>query len=71
MVQEGDRLWLHFGEAANALGLGKSTVHELINRSELRPARVGRALRIPVAELKRWADAQVESAAEEVGGRSD
>jgi excisionase family DNA binding protein len=71
MVQETERIWLRVPEAANALGLGKSTVHELINRGELRPARVGRALRIPVAELKRWADAQVESAAEEVGGRGD
>jgi excisionase family DNA binding protein len=59
MVQQAERIWLRVPEAAAALGLGKSTVHELINRGELRPARVGRALRIPVDELRRWADQQV------------
>jgi len=59
MVQQTERIWLRVPEAAEALGLSKATVHELINRGELHPARVGRALRIPVDELRRWADQQV------------
>ena len=41
-------------EAADILGLGRTTIYELVNRGELQPVHIGRALRFPVAELERF-----------------
>ena len=54
------RLLLRVPEVAHTLGLGKTTVHDLIARGELRPVRVGRALRIPVADVQRWVEQQAD-----------
>jgi excisionase family DNA binding protein len=54
------RLWLRVGEAAELVGLGKTTINAAIRRGDLHVARVGRAVRVPVEELRRWASAQAD-----------
>jgi excisionase family DNA binding protein len=43
--------------AADILSLCRTTIYELVDRGELRPVHVGRALRFPVAELARFVEA--------------
>ena len=52
------RLLLRIPEAAEALGLGRSTVYELINEQQLPVVRVGRSVRIPAAALTAWVEQQ-------------
>jgi len=47
-------LLLRAHEAGRLLGLGRSTVFELIARGELPAVRIGRAVRVPRAALERW-----------------
>lgn len=42
------------GEAAVALGIGRSKVYELISTGELPTVRIGRSVRIPVEGLRIW-----------------
>jgi excisionase family DNA binding protein len=48
------RLLVTIQEAAVALGLGRSTVYELVAGGELESVTVGRARRIPVRELEEF-----------------
>jgi excisionase family DNA binding protein len=54
------RILLRLPEAAAALGLGRSTIYGLIARGELSVIRVGRSVRISVAELNAWAEREAE-----------
>ncbi len=47
-------LLLRAHEAGRLLGLGRSTVFELIAAGELPAVRIGRAVRVPRAGLERW-----------------
>jgi excisionase family DNA binding protein len=49
-----DRLTLTVPEAANALGLGRNTVYDLIRQGHLPHLRVGRIIRVPQAALTEW-----------------
>jgi excisionase family DNA binding protein len=49
-----ERLLLTVPEAAARLSLGRSKVYELLTRGELQAVRIGRAVRIPVAELEHF-----------------
>ena len=48
------RLLLTIRETADALGLGRSTVYELITAGELDVVRIGRSARIPTASLEEF-----------------
>jgi excisionase family DNA binding protein len=47
----GDRLLLRMTEAAERLGVGRSTVYELVARGELEVVHIGRAARVPAEAL--------------------
>jgi len=54
------RLLVRPEEAATLLGLGRSTVYELLRSGELPVVHVGRAARIPMRELRHWVEAHAE-----------
>lgn len=45
-------------EAAKLLGLGRSKVFEMIAAGELPVVRIGRAVRVPRAQLEHWIEAR-------------
>lgn len=55
-----EQLFIRPKEAADAIGVGKTKIYELINDGTVPAVRIGRALRVPVEELRRWAQQQVE-----------
>ncbi len=57
-----DKLLLRPAEAAEAIGIGRSKVYELLASGELPSIRVGSCIRVPVAALREWIDAQETSA---------
>ncbi len=52
------RLLLRIPEVAEALGLGRTKVYELIAAGALPTIRVGRAVRVSVAALQKWVEEQ-------------
>jgi excisionase family DNA binding protein len=57
-MSDEERLLLRIPEAAQRLGLGRSTVYQLIAAGHLPIIRIGRAVRIPVAGLTHWVENQ-------------
>jgi excisionase family DNA binding protein len=57
-----ERLLLRMPEVATILGIGRSTVYELVQRGDLPAVHVGRAVRIPSAALQRWVEEQTAEA---------
>jgi excisionase family DNA binding protein len=51
-------------EAAAALGVGRSTVYELMRSGELPVVHIGRAVRIPSRALEHWVARQATSVQE-------
>ena len=49
-----DRLLLRPAEAAEAIGIGRSKVYELLASGDLPSIRVGEAIRVPVTALHAW-----------------
>lgn len=47
-------LLLRIEEAAHLLGLGRSTVYELLYKGEIPSVRIGTSRRIPFAALSQW-----------------
>ncbi len=47
-------LLLTVTEAAALLGLGRTTLYELILRGDLMAVKIGRARRVPVASIQRF-----------------
>lgn len=47
-----ERLLLTVSEAADRLGLGRSTVYELVMRGDIPSIKIGRARRIPTSTLE-------------------
>lgn len=62
--KEMDRLLLRPMEAAEAIGVGRSKVYELLASGELPSIRIGGSVRVPVDALQRWIDRQLADRAE-------
>ena len=59
-----EKLMLRPSEAAEAIGLGRSTVYAMIASGDLPSVRVGaggRAVRIPVDALRAWIAANLQT----------
>jgi excisionase family DNA binding protein len=56
-----DRLLLRPVEAAEAIGVGRSKVYELLASGELPSVRVGSSVRVPVDALRAWIARQLET----------
>lgn len=54
-----ERLLYRPAEAADAIGVSRSRIYELIASGEVPSVRVGRTLRVPVDALRRWVEQQV------------
>ncbi len=52
------RLLLRIPEVAEALGLGRTKIYELIAAGALPTIRVGRAVRVSVTALQKWVEEQ-------------
>ena len=53
-----DRILLRPTEVAEATGLGRSKVYELLASGALPSIRIGGSVRVPVAQLREWIDRQ-------------
>ena len=51
-----DKLMLTPEEAAEALGVGRSTVYDLMRLQEIPSVKIGRSRRIPVSALRDFAE---------------
>jgi excisionase family DNA binding protein len=49
-----DKLLLRPVEAAEAIGIGRSKVYELLASGELPSIRIGSSIRVPVEQLREW-----------------
>ena len=54
-----DRLLLRPAEAAEAIGIGRSKVYELLASGELPSVRIGGCVRVPVDALRAWINRQL------------
>lgn len=54
MLADKRRLLYRPEEAAQVLAVSRATIYVLLARGELRAIHIGRAARIPAAELERW-----------------
>lgn len=59
------RLFLRVDEAALAIGISRRTAYELIAAGKLPSVRIGNVLRVPVAQLRVWAEQLVATQATE------
>ena len=50
-----DRLMLRPAEAAQIVGVGRTTLYKLIKGREIPTCRLGKSIRIPVPALQEWA----------------
>jgi excisionase family DNA binding protein len=57
-----DKLLLRPIEAAEAIGIGRSKVYELLASGELPSVRIGGSIRIPLDKLREWIDQQCQAA---------
>lgn len=58
-----DRHLIRVEDAAERLSLSRSTIYQIIARGELRTVHVGRAVRIPAAEVIAFAERLAETEA--------
>ena len=56
-----DKLLLRPVEAADAIGIGRSKIYELLASGELPSIRVGCSVRVPVDALRAWIARQLEA----------
>jgi excisionase family DNA binding protein len=53
-----DKLLLRPAEAAEAIGIGRSKIYELLARGELPSVRIGSSIRVPVDRLREWIESK-------------
>lgn len=51
-----------YAEAAQRLRISKSSLRILVDAGEITPIRIGRSVRFPISELRRYVAEQMESA---------
>ena len=51
-------------EAAEAIGIGRSKVYELLASGELPSIRIGNSVRVPIDKLREWIDRKTTERAE-------
>jgi excisionase family DNA binding protein len=56
-----EKLLLRPVEAAEAIGIGRSKVYELIARGDLPSVRIGASVRVPVDALRGWIARQLDA----------
>ena len=61
-----DRLLLRPTEAAEAIGIGRSKIYELLASGELPSIRIGGSVRVPLDALRDWIARQLTERAEAV-----
>ena len=61
-----DRWLLRPTEAAEAIGIGRSKVYEVIASGDLPSIRVGGSIRVPVTARHAWIERQLAARAEEI-----
>jgi excisionase family DNA binding protein len=66
----GPRWLLTVWETARALGVGRSTVYELINAGELEVVHIGRACRVPIVAVEAYVE-RLRRAQAQAGSPSD
>jgi excisionase family DNA binding protein len=57
------RLLMTVAEAANALGLCRSVIYELLLTGELASVKIGRARRIPISALEAFVERRLNESA--------
>lgn len=58
-----ERMTLSVAEVQQALGVGRNTVYELVNRSDFPKIRVGRKIIVPRDAFAKWLERQTEQVA--------
>jgi excisionase family DNA binding protein len=56
-----DRLMLRPTEAAEAIGIGRSKIYELLAGGDLPSVRIGGSIRVPVDALRAWIAQRLEA----------
>ena len=59
-----DRLLLRPAEAAEAIGIGRSKVYELLASGDLPSIRIGGVIRVPVTSLHAWIEGKLAEGGE-------
>ena len=55
-----ERLLLRPAEAAEAIGIGRSKLYELLACGDLPSVRIGGSIRVPVDKLREWIDSKAQ-----------
>ena len=55
-------LMVTYRQAAELLGVCERSVWKLVKENELKPVRIGRSVRIPLAEIERFIEVQSAAA---------
>jgi excisionase family DNA binding protein len=58
MWQENEQEFISLNELQEILGIGRTKAYDLVTSGELPAIRVGRAIRVRLADLNRWAERQ-------------
>lgn len=53
-----EKLMLRPREAAEAVGVGRTVFYQLIRAGIIPSCRIGKSIRVPVAALRKWVEAQ-------------